>query len=139
MRCDEFVDGKLVGHVGSEAVLLVGNAAGLFAIGADCTHYYGPLAEGLVVDGSVRCPWHHACCAVLQQMMRCYSSHIGRRSLAMPSWTRFISASTLASMDAFGSGGRDGASLAIGGSLASSEADESCFLCQGANVLPRAM
>src|SRR5258706_10370586 len=61
VRLDEFVDGKLAGHVGSEEGLLVRNAARLFAIGAHCTHYHGPLAEGLVVDGSIRCPWHHAC------------------------------------------------------------------------------
>jgi NADPH-dependent 2,4-dienoyl-CoA reductase/sulfur reductase-like enzyme/nitrite reductase/ring-hydroxylating ferredoxin subunit len=57
----DFVDGKLLGHVGDEEVLLVRNGDDIFAVGAHCTHYHGPLAEGLITGESVRCPWHHAC------------------------------------------------------------------------------
>ena len=58
---DQFVDGKFAGHAGGEEVLLVHNETGLFAIGAHCSHYHGPLAEGLITGGSICCPWHHAC------------------------------------------------------------------------------
>jgi NADPH-dependent 2,4-dienoyl-CoA reductase/sulfur reductase-like enzyme/nitrite reductase/ring-hydroxylating ferredoxin subunit len=57
----DFKNDMLLGHVGDQDVLLVKSGADIFAIDAYCSHYHGPLADGLVVGGSVRCPWHHAC------------------------------------------------------------------------------
>src|SRR2546423_3220671 len=58
---DDVTDGKmLLGHAFGEAVLVARRGEELFAIGATCTHYGGPLAKGLMMDCTVRCPWHHA-------------------------------------------------------------------------------
>jgi NADPH-dependent 2,4-dienoyl-CoA reductase/sulfur reductase-like enzyme/nitrite reductase/ring-hydroxylating ferredoxin subunit len=58
---EDIPDGSLIGgHVGDSVVLLARQGDELFAIGAICSHYSGPLAEGLMVGDTVRCPWHHA-------------------------------------------------------------------------------
>ena len=51
----------LAGKVGADEVLLVKGASGLFAVGAKCTHSGAPLAKGVIVGDTLRCPWHHAC------------------------------------------------------------------------------
>ncbi|MFZ0767140.1 MAG: FAD-dependent oxidoreductase [Bradyrhizobium sp.] len=57
----DFNGATLLGHVGDQDVLLVRSGSEIFAIDAHCSHYHGPLADGLVVGNSIRCPWHHAC------------------------------------------------------------------------------
>lgn len=58
----DLADGAMLqGHVADEAVLLARRDDEYFAIGASCTDYGGPLAEGLMVGETVRCLWHHAC------------------------------------------------------------------------------
>jgi NADPH-dependent 2,4-dienoyl-CoA reductase/sulfur reductase-like enzyme/nitrite reductase/ring-hydroxylating ferredoxin subunit len=62
VAAESLADGAmLAGHVGDDAVLLARRGREFLAIGATCTHYGGPLAQGLIVDDTVRCPWHHAC------------------------------------------------------------------------------
>jgi NADPH-dependent 2,4-dienoyl-CoA reductase/sulfur reductase-like enzyme/nitrite reductase/ring-hydroxylating ferredoxin subunit len=59
---EKLPDGRmLAGDVDGQPVLLVHQANELFAIGSTCTHYGAPLAEGLLVGDTIRCPWHHAC------------------------------------------------------------------------------
>jgi len=53
--------GMILGQVAGEAVLLARSGGAVFAIGAECSHYHGPLVEGVLVADTVRCPWHHAC------------------------------------------------------------------------------
>ena len=53
--------GSIAGTVEADDVILVRQGDALFAVGARCTHYHGPLADGLIVGDTVRCPWHHAC------------------------------------------------------------------------------
>ncbi len=49
-----------LGHYEGDAVILVRQGDQVFAVAGTCTHYSGPLAEGLLVGNTIRCPWHHA-------------------------------------------------------------------------------
>ena len=49
-----------VGHFDGKPVVVVQTQDGPRAVGATCTHYGGPLGDGLCAAGEIRCPWHHA-------------------------------------------------------------------------------
>jgi apoptosis-inducing factor 3 len=53
--------GMIQGKVGNDDVILARHKDEFFAVGSGCTHYHGPLAEGLIVGDELRCPLHHAC------------------------------------------------------------------------------
>lgn len=46
--------------IGKTKVLLVRLKGKFYAIGGECTHYGGPLAEGALSGHRVVCPWHQA-------------------------------------------------------------------------------
>jgi NADPH-dependent 2,4-dienoyl-CoA reductase/sulfur reductase-like enzyme/nitrite reductase/ring-hydroxylating ferredoxin subunit len=48
------------GQFEGKQVIVVRTETGLCAVAGHCTHYGGPLGDGLCVDGQVHCPWHHA-------------------------------------------------------------------------------
>ena len=53
--------GSVAGRVGTDDVLLVRSGDSLFAVAPLCSHYSAPLADGVIVGDTVRCPRHHAC------------------------------------------------------------------------------
>lgn len=58
----QLVEGAMLeGTLNGERVLLARSNGVARAIGGQCSHYGAPLAQGLLVDDTVRCPLHHAC------------------------------------------------------------------------------
>ena len=51
----------VAGRIGEDGVILTRQGDQIFCVSALCTHYHGALADGLVVNDTVRCPLHHAC------------------------------------------------------------------------------
>jgi NADPH-dependent 2,4-dienoyl-CoA reductase/sulfur reductase-like enzyme/nitrite reductase/ring-hydroxylating ferredoxin subunit len=69
---DDLQNGQMVqGKVGDDDVILARDANEFFAVGAGCTHYHAPLAEGLLVGDQLRCPLHHACFSLRTGMALC--------------------------------------------------------------------
>ena len=61
MASQDLAEGmSILGKVGDTAVLLVREKGRIYAVGASCTHYGGPLAEGRIANGQMCCPLHHA-------------------------------------------------------------------------------
>ena len=58
---EEIPDGGLLaGQADGQAILLLRRGSEVYAVAAACGHYGAPLADGIVVDCELRCPWHHA-------------------------------------------------------------------------------
>jgi NADPH-dependent 2,4-dienoyl-CoA reductase/sulfur reductase-like enzyme/nitrite reductase/ring-hydroxylating ferredoxin subunit len=61
IEVSEIAEGSMVlGSFRGEPALLANDRGRYCALSATCTHMGGPLNEGILVDGEVRCPWHHA-------------------------------------------------------------------------------
>jgi nitrite reductase/ring-hydroxylating ferredoxin subunit len=61
----QIADGSMIqGKVGEEDAILVRRGSEFFAVGASCTHYHGPLADGILQGDEIRCPLHHSCFSI---------------------------------------------------------------------------
>lgn len=60
VSADAISEKPLAGLVDGKPVILVRANGRICAVSGECTHLGAPLETGLVVDGEIRCPWHHA-------------------------------------------------------------------------------
>jgi NADPH-dependent 2,4-dienoyl-CoA reductase/sulfur reductase-like enzyme/nitrite reductase/ring-hydroxylating ferredoxin subunit len=60
VRADRIADRPLAGTYDGKPVI-IGRVNGRpCAVSGECTHLGAPLETGLMIDGEIRCPWHHA-------------------------------------------------------------------------------
>jgi NADPH-dependent 2,4-dienoyl-CoA reductase/sulfur reductase-like enzyme/nitrite reductase/ring-hydroxylating ferredoxin subunit len=61
-KLSEIKNGEMKQVQAGETPVLVARIDGkCFALGAHCTHFGAPLAEGALVGDRIVCPWHHGC------------------------------------------------------------------------------
>ncbi len=53
-------DVPFIGHLDGKPVVVVRTTDGVRAVGGRCTHYGGPLGDGICDGEQLHCPWHHA-------------------------------------------------------------------------------
>lgn len=107
---EAFADRSMVLAKHGEAdVIVVQTNEKFYAVGAHCTHYHGPLQEGLIVDDTIRCPWHHAC----------FSLKTGEALRApaldpIPCWNVGVRNNKVYLLDEVGNGARRNANTSVG-------------------------
>ena len=53
-------DAPMEVEIEGKNVIVVCHGGKVCVVGGTCPHLGAPLKDGLVVDGEIRCPWHHA-------------------------------------------------------------------------------
>lgn len=62
MADEDLAEGELHRvEVGDRAIVLARQGKRVYALDNACSHLGGPLSEGTLEDGCVRCPWHGSC------------------------------------------------------------------------------
>lgn len=61
IRVSDLPKGALIGGtIDGEPVVLANDGLRICAFAGKCTHLGAPLKDGILVQGQLRCPWHHA-------------------------------------------------------------------------------